>query len=225
MKFYRIITLTILFLYGCGGSGKVIIDELLHNSTFNSNDFLISKVSVYSPYIVSFPGYKYPKISETEFIKVVLNKAKEKLADVTNNSDIKIENRKAPDFFRGIKIIKGEGEQLLKVSKSDYLLIIQSVTIGNEITTKTQNIDPYPLPPGIKDARPNPNRSMENKNSTKNTTQTSIVYDIWDVKKGASVLTVEASVVLVDGINHKDPYLSIEKVTEAFINHIKGSEE
>jgi hypothetical protein len=212
-------------LYGCGGSGKITFDEYLHNPTFDSNDFFNSKISIYSPYVIIFPGQKYPDITESEFIHVVLNKCKEKISGVSNNQNIKIENQTAPDFFRGIKLRPGESEQLLNNSKSDYLLIIQSVIVGNESAIKPQKIDSNPLPPGIKDAKVPQNTSLDKKFAVKNTTQTSIIYDIWNVKKGVSVLSLEASIVLVDGINHKDPYLSVEKVTEALINHIKSEEE
>ena len=63
----------------------------------------------------------------------------------------------------------------------------------------------------------------QEKYSTKKTTGTTIYYDIWDVKKGISVLKIDGSVLLADGINHKNPYLSIEKVTKALADHIKGT--
>jgi len=225
MKYFIFVVFLLSLFSACGPSGNLTVNELLHDKSFNSTEFFNSKISIYSPYIVNYANQKYPNISEVDLTNVVLNKVKDKLSGISNNQNIKIENRTAPDLFRGIKLKPGEGEQFLKSSKSDYLLIIQSVTVGTERSTKTQSIDPYPVPPGIKDAGPNPNTAMEQKNSIKNTTQATITYDIWDVKKRVSVFVVEASVVLVDGLNHKDPYLSIEKVTEALINKISGKEE
>ena len=106
------------------------------------------------------------------------------------------------------------------------MLIIQSVTIGNEIKKRSNTEITDPFPSELKNSNPPQNISVDKeKYLTKQTTQTTIYYDIWDVKKGVSVFVVEASVVLVDGLNHKDPYLSIEKVTEALINKISGKEK
>ena len=146
MKYFFIVVFTAFYIYSCGGSGKVTVDELLHNPSFDSNHFFNSKISIYSPYIVNYANQKYPNITKADLTNVVLNKVKEKISINSNNPNIKIENQTAPDYFRGIKLRSGEGEQLLKNSNSDYLLIIQSVTIGNEIKKRsnTEITDPFP---------------------------------------------------------------------------------
>lgn len=225
MKNLFVSLLLAISFYSCGGSGKVTVEELLHIPSFNSDEFLKSKISIYSPYVISYPGFKYPDISENDLTDVVLNQARTKLVTKFNNQNIKIENKKAPDFFRGIKIIKGEGEELLKNTNSDYFLIINSVIIGNETSKPNANLNST-IPVELQNPNPPQKTVMDKeKYSTKHTTQTTITYDIWDVKKGVSVYTSEASIVLTDGLNHKNPYASIEKVTEALIDKIVGDEE
>ena len=141
MKYLFVSFLLVIFFHGCGGSGKITVDEILHNPSFNSDEFLHSKISIYSPYVISYPGFKYPDISESELTDVVLNQAKNKLLTKSNNQNILIENKKAPDYFRGIKIIKGEGEELLKKTKADYLLIVNSVIIGNETSKPKMSLN------------------------------------------------------------------------------------
>lgn len=228
MKYCFLLFLGLFVFSGCGGSGKVTVDEFLHDKNFNSNDFLNSKISIYSPYILTYSKQKYPDISEKELTREVLNRVKEKLEAVSDNSKIKIENRKAPDYFRGIKLNPQSGEELLKKTDADYLLIIQSVTIGNTITKKAEQIDNFPStpppPPPFYDPGKDKGHAMDQeKYTTKKTTGTTIYYNIWDVKKGISVMTVSGSVLLSDGINHKNPYLSIDKVAGVLADYIKGA--
>ena len=199
MKYYYFLFLGLIVFFGCAGSGNVIVDELLHDKNFNSNNFLNGKISIYSPYTLNYPSQECPDISEKEITQVVLSQVKEKLKAISNNSTMKIENCKAPDgYSRGFKLNTEAGEELLKESNSDYFLIIQSVTIGYTIEKKTREINNYRPPPGFPDPGQNTDHTFDKeKYSTKKTTGTTIYFDIWDVKKGISVLTISGSVLLV----------------------------
>lgn len=49
MKYYLILFLGLTTLIGCGGSGKIVVEEMSRDNSFNSNDFLNGKISIYSP--------------------------------------------------------------------------------------------------------------------------------------------------------------------------------
>jgi len=234
MKHLFSIVSLILLLNACGPSGDLVVNELQQDPSFNPGDFFNSKISIYTPYTLTFSKQKYPDIEAKDINAVVLKQVKEKLEDLSDDPNIIIEDKKAPEFFRGIKNVNLDGIDLLSSTDSDYLLIIQYVLIGSEIEVRQAmlgwNVD---TPIGQIDLSgtnlynppKNFNFSTDDKLKTKTTTQTAICYDIWDVKKRASVYTSEASIVLTDGINHKNPYRSIEKVTEALIKKMNREGE
>ena len=234
MKYFISVIVLLSLLSACGPSGDLTFNELLRDKSFNSADFFKSKISIYSPYVLTYSKQKYPNIEAKDVNFVILNQVKEKLEGLSDNQNIIIENKKAPDYFKGVKNIKGEGKELLSSSNSDYLVIIQYVLIGSEMEIRQAMLDwKIDTPIGEIDLsgddrlKPNinTNSAMDDKFKIKKTTQTAICYDIWDVKKGVSVYTSEASIVLTDGINHKNPYGSIEKVTKVLINKISDTEE
>lgn len=116
------------------------------------------------------------------------------------------------------------GKELLRKTDADYLLIIQSVTIGNTITKQKKDPPRWYTPEEFKPQKINPVLEQE-KYTTKKTTATTIFFDIWDVKKGTSVLSISSGALLVDGINHKNPYRSIDKATSALAEHIKDDKQ
>lgn len=234
MRYLISITFLILLFSACGPSGDLTVNELLNDKSFNPVDFFKSKISIYSPYVLTFSKYKYPNIESKDINSVILNNLKEKLEDISDNQNIFIENKKAPDYFKGIKNIKAAGKELLSTTNSDYFVVIQYALIGSEMEVRQAMLDlEIDTPIGVMDLsgddnlkpKISTNSAMDNKFKIKQTTQTTICYDIWDVKKGVSVYTSEASIVLTDGLNHKNPFTSIEKVTEALIDKIVGSEE
>lgn len=229
MKYFISIIVFLSLFSSCGPSGDLTVSELRNDKAFNPGDFVKSKISIYTPYVLNYPRQKYPSIEARDLDSVVLSEVKEKLSDLSDNQSIIIENKKAPDYFRSIKNVKLEGNELLANTSSDYLVIIHYVLIGTEMEVRKAMEDLKIDTPigeidlsGDDQLKPKiiSNSVMDEKFKVKNTTKTAICYDIWDVKRGVSVYTSEASIVLTDGINHKNPYRSIEKVTEAFINKI-----
>ena len=215
--------LILVFISACSSIGNVTIDNVVKDKSFIPSVFFKSNVHIYDPFLVIYDDDLFHDVKYKEFNESLLKIIGDEIQNASDSVNVIPAMKMADEMFFGAEAYKSHPEDLLRNEESDFIIIIQVVAIGINIRNYEVYVSKLHPVPYTKFPPPADDNSYDEKlRKIKETIETTMYFDIWDVKQKKCVLSVDVNGEYAQRFYDFDQFSVIKKVTEAFVDYLEN---
>lgn len=200
MLFVVLILSSIIF-NGCGSAKS----EILYKAPdFSGPNLLNSSITIYPPKDVLIENKKYSDYSLAEVRSEIVNRLKKEIEKESIRANIFLENEPAPSSLKAISFKDDELKKFLKTIKTNYLISVQQVLVGEDSKKQTMS-----------------SSTGGSYTFDQEVVKVTVFFDVWKTDQTSPVMSVQVnSDVSGGGIIHT-LYMTFDKVISEFVDKLK----